>query len=454
MAFKLNLPFGRTVIIGKRLYGMGRDQEDYFSVMSARYGTDNKSRSKLDAYRGLVYACVSLIGEQAGGYRPIIMRRRGDQMEDIGDHEFLQLLKRPNGRDVKSTSMSQFDLLEATASFLELQGECYWYMAKGIMTGKPREIVLLRADKVGISISKDTGEVEGYFIRRALGDPIPMEVDEVLHFKYFNPKDAYHGMGKVEAAEDYIGTDEATSKFTRNFFDNNAGISGVLNIKGEVSKGAFKKFVRAWREKYQGVDNAGKVAIIRESEAAFTKVGLGLDELDMSALRKMTLEDVLLMFRVPLPLLGRSDSTGLGRASIETLEYIFAKYNIDPKFKRFDAIMELALARYYNGADLTVKHANIIPEDKEHELAKRDKGVDRWIERNEIRDQDGLDSVEGGDQLYVGINQMPIGEEPAPAAADNSGKAVSKSGGLKLTLRRKAAPAPEEPKKKVKMKAS
>lgn len=444
MAIRLKLPFGRSIIIGKRLYGMGRDQEDYFSVMAAKYGSDNRSRAKLDAYRGLVYACVSLIGEQCGGYSPQIFRRRGDQLEDVGDHELLQLLKKPSGRDPKATSMSMFDLMEATASFLEIQGEVYWYMAKGIYTGKPREIVILRADKVGISISKETGDVEGYFIRRAMGDPIPMEVDEVLHFKYFNPKDAYHGMGKVEAADVYIETDEATSQFTRNFFKNNAGLSGVLTIKGEVMRGAFKKFVRAWREKYEGVDNAGKVAIVRESEAAFTKVGLGLDELDMSALRKMTMEDVLVMFRVPLPLLGRADQTGLGRATVETLEYIFAKYNIDNKLKRFDAILEVALARYYNGADLIVGHKNIIPADKEYELAKRDKAVDRWQTRDEIRDEDGLDSIPGGDKLFVAINQIPLDESSEP-----SGKsaALGKNGGVIIRLRRKGSDP--EPKKKV-----
>jgi hypothetical protein len=68
----------------------------------------------------------------------------------------------------------------------------------------------------------------------------------------------------------------------------------------------------------------------------------------MGGLRKMSLEDVFMMFKVPPALLGKvTEGTGLGRGNIETLEYIFAKWNIDKKMKRFDAIIMFALQRYY-----------------------------------------------------------------------------------------------------------
>lgn len=438
--FKL---FGREILIGKRLFGYGKEDET-FGLMQMT-GTDTRSASKLDAYKGIVQGCVSLIGEAAGGmYEPIAYRRKGDQLEAV-QHEFLELLRRPAGRDQNAESFSMFDLFEATASFIALQGECFWYMALGETSGRPREIVILRPDKVGIDIDKDTGDVNGYFIRRAQGSPIPLEVNEVLHFKQFNPKDPYRGKGTVEAADDYIATDDLTAKFTRNFFDNNAGLSGILEIKGEVTKNAFKKFVRAWRDKYEGVDAAGKVAIIRASEAAFTKVGLGLDEIDMSALRKMSQEDVAMMFRVPLALLGKlSEGTGLGRANIETLEYIFLKWNINNKFKKFDAIIDFAIERYYpQDRDLTIKHANIIPDDKEFQLNVRDKGVDRWLTRNEIRKEDGLDDAEGGDKLRAPLSSFPIDEDLSGGGSDS---ASTESKGIVLKIRRKV-PVPE-PKKK------
>lgn len=433
MAIKL---FGGRVMIGKDLSQYSGRSDDFYSVIQQRYGLDYRTRNKLEAYKNIVYDCITLIGEACGDYEPIIQKKTGDQWQSI-DHEFLALLRRPGGRDLKAESMSMFGLFEAIVSYQLLQGDCFLYMALGKTTGKPREIVILRPDRVGTDIDKDTGEVNGYFIRQMSGDPIPLEVNEVLRFPLFNPTDPYKGMGAVEGGADYIETDEATSKYTKTFFGNNAGLSGVLSIKGEVTKGAYRKFVRAWRDKYQGVTNAGKTAILRDSDAVFTAVSSSLSDLQMPDLRKMTLDDVLMTFKVPLPLLGKAEQTGLGRANVEALEYIFAKYNIDKKMKRFDSVLQFALERYYglDPINYRVTHKNVIPEDKEYLQQERIQGVDKWLKRNEIRGEEGFDDVPGGDQLFIPVQQIPItdaGDMPTPADPNASGSGK----GLVLTITR------------------
>lgn len=433
--------FGRQVMIGKRLFGLGRDDETY--GLAQVYGVnESKAIDYLDTYQGVVYACINLIAESVGDYQPVIYRKTKGKKEDIGDHPFLQLLRRPGGTDDKALPVSMFNLFFMTAAFIELQGDVYWYMSKGLKTGEPKEIVVLRADKVGRYIDKDSGDIEAFYVRTATGQKIRIEVDEMIPFIGFNPKNPYTGIGTVQAAIDYIKTDEHSTTFTKNFFKNNAGISGVLSVGGDVVKTAFKKFVRAWRDKYQGVENAGKVMIVRGSDAAkFEKIGLGLNELDMSSLRKMSLEDIAMMFRVPLPLLGKlSEGTGLGRGNIETLEYIFAKYNIEKKLKRYDQILQFALERYYKvGGDLEIGHVNTVPEDKEYNLNVRDKGVDRWITRDEIREQDGLPPVDGGDKLFVEFNKLPIDESSADTSAADNTSESSLGTGLFVKLKHKAS---------------
>lgn len=426
---KLKL-FGREILIGKDLSQYIGRTDDFFSIMLQKYGTDYRVRNQLDAYKNVVYACITLIGEACGDYKPYAERKKGNQYEAV-DHEFIRLLGRPSGKDLKADSFSQFDLFEATVSYMLLQGECFWYMALGKTTGRPREIVVLRPDRVGTDIDKTTGETNGYFIRQSSGQPaIPLEINEVLRFNLFNPSNPYKGFSPIEAGNDYIGTDEATARYTKNFFVNNAGLSGVLNIKGEVTKGAFRKFVRAWREKYEGIGNAGKVAIIRDSDAKFEKVGLGLDQLNMAELRKMSLADVAMLLKVPLELLGKiTEGAGLGRGNIETLEYVFAKWNIDKKMERFDSVLQFALERYYpQDAGLRVRHESIIPADKEFELNERNLLTDKVYTRNEIRDEEGLDPKDGGDQLFVSMQNVPLNEASLE---------IPKAAGITVTLRRK-----------------
>lgn len=426
--------FGGRLTVGKDLSQYIGRADDFYAIMQQKYGVDYAVRNRLDAYKNVVYACTSLIGEACGDYKPMLQQKKGDQWETI-DHEFIRLLQNPNGNQEEAESFSQFDLFEATSIYQLLQGDCFWYMANGIKSGRPRQIIMLRADKVGTDIDPKTDQINGYFVRRSFGDPIPLEVNEVLRFNLFNPKDPFKGYGTVEAGNDYIGTDENTAKFTKNFMGNNAGLSGVLNVKGEVTKGAFRKFVRAWREKYEGVGNAGKVAILRDSDAEFTKVGLGLDELNMGELRKMTLDDVMMMFKVPMPLLGKAEQTGLGRGNVEALEYIFAKYNIDKKMKRFDSVLTFAMNRYYpEMQNIRIIHENIIPEDKENKLAERVAGVDKWITRDEVRDEDGKDSVDGGDQLFIPMANIPLDEASAGLAPTSA--ATDTTAGLKVKLLR------------------
>jgi HK97 family phage portal protein len=433
MALKL---LGGRLTIGKTLSPYVGQTDNLFGFMRQRYGVDYRSRNKLKAYKNVVYGCSSLIGEALGDYAPYLEVKKGEVWERQ-DHEFIDLLKQPAGpydpKNPRADSFSSFNLWEAVGIYQVLQGDAFLYMARGKTTGLPREIILLRADKIGTDIDPDTGKVNGYFIRQMTGDPIPLEIDEVLRFPLFNPENPYKGKSVVEAGSDYIETDEGTAEFTKNFFKNGAGISGVLNVKGEVTKGAFRKFVRAWREKYEGAANAGKIVMLRDSDASFEKVGLGLDELDMASLRSMSMEDVMMMFKVPPVLLGKiSDGNGFGRANVETQEYIFAKWNIDKKMKRFDAIIMFALQRYY-GLDTSqyrVCHENIIPEDKEHELAERTAGVDKWYTRNEIRASEEAAAVDGGDQLFVAINQIPVNE----ASANIAPAAPAKSAPIKIRV--------------------
>lgn len=440
--------FGGRLQIGKDINPYTGHNDLPFGFLGQRFGTDYRTQNKLKAYKNVVYGCTSLIGEALGDYTPFVEQKKGDTWERI-DHEFINLLRQPAGipqpGEVKDTGFSSFDLWEATGIFQVLQGDAFWYIARGKTTGRPREIVLLRADKVGTDIDKDTGKVSGYFIRQAFGDPIPLALEDVIRFKLFNPENPYRGKSVVEAGADYIETDEGTAAYTKNFFKNGAGLSGVLNVKGEVTKNAYRKFVRAWREKYEGVGNAGKIAVLRNSDASFQKVGLGLDELDMNNLRKMSLADVCMMFKVPAELLGKiTEGSGLGRGNVETLEYIFTKWNIDKKMKRFDRVIEFALQRYYDLSpdQYRVSHENIIPEDKEFALAERDKAIHRWLTPNEIRaKEEGIEDIEGGDQLFVGVQQIPLNEaagfrEPVAEEASASIKVkLIRSGTAKKKVR-------------------
>lgn len=387
-----------------------------FSTWVNSYSKYRAKRQFLKLYRGIVMTCISAIAEDVAKYDPIFSKKdnRTGKLTQT-QHEFERVLERPNAR-----LTSKFDLLVATQSFLELVGNAYWYLSVEERSRKVREVYLMRPDRVRVATGKD-GDIIGYTFRDDSGTEIPLEVDEVQHFKTFNPEDEYYGIGTVEAGIIYIETEEDTALFQRNFIKNQASPSGILTINGKIEREQFKKVKAAWKEKTEGLANVGKTLFIRGADASFTKIGLSLGDLDMEKLKSLTEDKIFKMFRMPKFILGDFDQGGLGRANIEAGDYVFSKRVIDPKQVRLDDGIQNILRRNFKEEAIIVGHVSQIPEDVDRQLNEEDKLVNRVMTVNEVRQRRGLPTVgAAGDRLYIPFNMTSIED----AGSDNSTKAV------------------------------
>lgn len=387
-----------------------------FSINSS-VGLPWKSRTQtLGEYNGLVRSCIQAIAEDYAKYEPEFFKknmRTGELTPTY--HEFANVLEHPND------NLSKFDLLESTISYLELVGDAFWYYELGARSRTPKAIYELRPDRVEILIDK-AGDVVGYTYLTDAGTKIPLDIDEVEHHKTFNPTNRYRGIGTVQANLIYVETEKETSKFQYKFLKNQASPSGIVSLKGNITKEAFNKLKRQWAEKQAGSENAGKTLFIRETEANFAKIGLSLGDLDMAALKGITEDKIFKAFRMPKFMVGDYDQNGLGRNNIEAGDYVFAKRVIDPKQIRLDDVIQRCIRRNYKQEDIVVKHKSQIPQDEASALNEIDKGVNRWITVNEVREAKGLDPIDGGDKLYVSFNVTEItDDEDEPTNNDNAG---------------------------------
>lgn len=383
-----------------------------FSTWVDSYSKYRAKRQFLKLYRGIVMTCISAIAEDVAKYQPVFNKKdnRNGKLTQV-QHPFEQVLERPNPR-----MTSKFDLLVATQSFLELVGNAYWYLSVEERSRKVVEIYLMRPDRVKVATDRN-GDIIGYTFRNDEGVEVPLDADEVQHFKTFNPEDEYYGIGTVEAGIIYIETEEDTATFQRNFIKNQASPSGILTINGKIEKEQFKKVKAAWKEKTEGLANVGKTLFIRGADASFTKIGLSLGDLDMEKLKSLTEDKILKMFRMPKIILGDTDQAGLGRGNAEVADYVFAKRNIDPKQVRIDDGVQNIVRRNYKTTDIVVGHVSQIPEDADRTLNEQDKLVNRVMTVNEVRRERGLPTIgAAGDRLYIGFNQISLED----AGSDNS----------------------------------
>lgn len=376
---------------------------------------------QLEKYTGITYACISAIAEDVARIKFTMAKKAkdGTLIPIKADNPFLDLLKNPN------PTQSDYEFIEMTQTHIELTGEAFWYCPKGKISGKPKEFWIMRPDLVQIVYDQNTGEVTGYVFHKWNGRvQVPLDLDEVVHFKMPNPINPYRGMGTVQAGMVYIQTEEFTSRFSRNYIANNATPSGIVNFKGTIPDPEFQKIKRQWTNQYGGVENAGKTAFLRNVDASFEKIGSSLQDIDLTALKNLTRDDIMFMFRVSKPILGITEDVNY--ASAKTAEYIFAKRVVDPKMNRIvDTLQTFYNLKYKD--DLIVTYESPIPQDNDEKIAYL-KGMlgptMPMLTANEARAIEGYPPIEGGDKLMVPVNLIPLQE----AEQDTAGTAATAPG--------------------------
>lgn len=332
--------------------------------------------------KGITYKAIDKIAQSASVYEPIIYRNQ----RALEVHEMYTLLEKPNPEQSKE------DFVYLMVMLYEIFGEVFIYKARGEHTKKIKELWLLSPGTIELDIKY--GELLGYWLHKANGQREYLQVDEIIHDKRPNPFNKWRGISVLEKASMYVGIENTTSSFTYNYIRNSASPSGIVSLP-DMEKEAFKQFASQWREGYEGPENAGKTAFVRGNSVDFKQIGSTLKDIEIKITRDMAKEDVLMMFDVPKALLGMTDDKGYGRASVETLYYIFLKEKIEPTMRRLDA----AFSKLFENSSEYVSHNNVTPEDKEHKLKQQEAGYKKWLTVNEIRAMEGLEPIKGGDIL-------------------------------------------------------
>jgi len=241
-----------------------------------------------------VYACVSTIATAVAGTPLKTYRQTAKSVEEISDSRLARLLSDVNPH------ISSYDLWEATASFLELSGNCYWEIERDD-AGMPTAIYPMRPDRVKVVPDK-SDFVKGY-IYEVNGRSVSLDADEVIHFKYFNPANEYYGLGPIAAIRNSIIVDQYSVAYNKAFFKNGAHPGGVLETESSLSDETFNRLRKQWEEGHKGTSRAHRIAVL-EDGLKYKPIGLSPRDMEFLNQRKFCREEICAVFKVPPALVG------------------------------------------------------------------------------------------------------------------------------------------------------
>ena len=402
------------------------------TTTSYYYRNDNYQSYAEEGYKqnAIVYRCVNEIAHGAAsiGWRAF----QGDI--ELEEHPILTLLNRPN------PMQAGVEFFQSLYSYLLLSGNSY--AIKSDVGGLPRELYLLRPDRIKIEPSKTSTPkayayiVDGKILKYYEADPLTGESD-LKHIKMWNPLDDFYGCSPLSAAAVDIDNHNAINKHNISLLNNGARPSGAIIFKPQDDRGVPLQLTDGQRQqlnedlrsRFSGPQNAGRPVLL-EGDFDWREMGLSPKDMDFLQQKNIAAKDIALCFGVPSQLIGIPDAQTY--ANVQEARLALYEETIIPIAKRVESDMNEWLTKSY-GEDITLKYDfDGIPAMTERRRRTYENVVqavrEGIISRNEARERIGLEPITGGDDVFISANLFPLGStEVAPAEgsdAEEDGKGV------------------------------
>ena len=292
----------------------------------------------------VAFRCVKLIAEAAAAV-PVVAQ---DAARRFDAHPILELLAAPN------PGQGGAQLLETFFGHLLLTGDAYLEAAGETVSGGPRELYVLRSDRMKVVPGAD-GWPEAYeYSLGAKKHVFDMRQDRVpvLHVKSFHPQDDHYGLSPLNAAAAAIDVHNSAAAWSKGLLDNAARPSGAIVYKGADGHGAlgsdqYARLVDELEVNHQGARNAGRPMLL-EGGLDWKPMGFSPSDMEFHKTKEAAARDVALAFGVPPMLLGLpGDNT---YANYAEAHRAFYRLTVLPLVAKTLAALSGWLPAYYGSA--------------------------------------------------------------------------------------------------------
>ena len=287
---------------------------------------------------------MKIIAEAAAAV-PVVVQ---DASRRFDVHPVLDLLAAPN------PGQGGAALMEGFYGHLLLSGDGYMEAAGEVSSGGPRELYVLRSDRMKVMLGADGWPVAYEYSVGAKKHAFDMRQDRVpiLHVKSFHPSDDHYGLSPLHAAASAIDVHNSASAWSKALLDNAARPSGAIVYKGADGQGSlaadqYERLVDELESHHQGARNAGRPMLL-EGGLDWKPMGFSPSDMEFHSTKAAAARDIALSFGVPPMLLGLpGDNT---YANYQEAHRAFYRLTVLPLVAKSLAAMSAWLPSFYGEA--------------------------------------------------------------------------------------------------------
>lgn len=407
----------------KRLLGVDRKSDDPTlreaalrgGLPTARSGANVTAETALYVSTVLACARVYMNGTAQVPFR--LMQVTGGLRAPAVDEDLYKLLSRkPN------PWQTSYEFRETITLHAMLTGNAYIFVNRVGIGRTIKELIPLEPKRVEVKRRPDL--TLEYKVSNENGASQMFEADAIWHLR--GPSwNSWLGLDIIKLAREAVGLAMTLEHSQAEFQRNGAQNSGVLATKEKLSPDRFN-FLSAWLDKHMpGGERFGK-PLIADDSATYTNTGFSAVDQQLLESRKLQIEEICREFGVMPIMVGYSDKAAT-YASAEQMFLAHVVHTLSPWYKRVEESADAnLLTEDQRDAGLYTKFfPNALmrgaAKDRSefYKAALGDTQRPGWMVKNEVRELEDLNPVEGGDEFPPLITKAkpepadPTGEEDA-----------------------------------------
>ena len=261
----------------------------------------------------IAFRCIDMIAKDVSSVPWELFRNAAEgKRELVTDHYVVDLLKRPN-----PTESLNFLILKLI-SFLVLSGNSFLEKVTagiGGNFGDPKELYVLRPDRMHIGVNTSTGALTSYTYAldsRSIIWKVGLYGEcDILHFKNFHPLNDFWGASAIQPASREIDILNEATEWNKSILENEGRPGMIYTVVGNMTDVQWDRFEKQLEEEHSGAKNAGKHLVVEgEKGTSITPYGWNPAEMDFLEGGREVARRVAYGFGVPPQLIGiPGDST-------------------------------------------------------------------------------------------------------------------------------------------------
>nr|DAS83065.1 MAG TPA: portal protein [Caudoviricetes sp.] len=342
-----------------------------------------------------VYACVYVLSSSVAQLPLHVKYKSGDKVETVKDHPAYYLL-----HDSPNAWQTSYKLREYAQSSVLLYGNAYIH----IVRNKNGEVVSLESlEPWNVQLLKNGSR----YVYAYYGDDKTMSLspDDVLHIKSLGPS-IKTGKSVIQTHAETIGLGLDARKFASGFFGGNARPAGILSVKTPLNSNAWENFKKMWQTAQEKLRSEENKTILLPAELDYKALTVSPVDTELLSMMKLNRSEIAGIFNVPAHMINDLEKATFSNISEQTIQFI--RFSVMPwvvnweqelnrkifteaerKAGYFVKFNLAGIMRGTAGERATFYHAAI---------------TDGWMSRNEARQLEDMNPVEGLDEMLVSVN--------------------------------------------------